>query len=237
MKQYLKKSSTNEILDIDDKSRRVKVVIAKAGNLDLDGDIIEKSAFTKTIKERGPKGANQIWHLTDHNPSLDKALGKFSEIYMEGDNLVAVNESIVKNPHGDAILALYKDGHITEHSIGFSIPEGKTETKNGTRYIKEVMLWEGSAVTWGANPETPTLSVGKTIEEIRSMESAKLSERIEKILLALHSGQCSKDDIDLLTIEFKLLQSELTTQPEPSTEPEDEKELEKTIFLTLFKRL
>ena len=61
----------------------------------------------------------------------------------------------------DAFLD-YQDGIITEHSIGFQTINDKIEIReDGTQILKEVILWEGSAVTFGANSETPLLSVSK----------------------------------------------------------------------------
>ena len=233
MKAFLTKTFDQSVLDVDDTSRRVKVVIARMGNEDRDKEIIDRGAFNKTIKERGPAGTNEIWHLIDHHATLTRALGKFAEIYTDGDNLVAVNESMVKNALGDDILALYKDGHITQHSIGFSIPKDKTETKDGITHITEVQLWEGSAVLWGANPLTPTLSVGKSLQ--KSKES--ITDRIEKVILTLRKGNFTDELYQLMALELNILQSELkeATKPEPvSTLPDvnEEKKALANLFLT-----
>jgi HK97 family phage prohead protease len=233
MKAFLTKTISDSVLDIDDSSRRVKVVIARMGNEDRDKEIIDRGAFTKTIKERGPAGTNEVWHLIDHNPTLTMALGKFSELYTEGDMLIGVNESIVKNTVGNDILELYKTGAINQHSIGFSIPKGKTETKDGLTHIQEVQLWEGSAVLWGANPLTETISVGKSLEK----SSTNFADRIEKVILSLRKGNFSDDTYKLLALELQILQSELkeATKPEPvSTLPDvnEEKKALSNLFLT-----
>jgi len=64
------KTVSGSVIDVNDKGRQVKVAISQVGSKDLDNDVIEAGAYTKTISERGPKGSNLIWHLTDHNPSL-----------------------------------------------------------------------------------------------------------------------------------------------------------------------
>jgi HK97 family phage prohead protease len=239
MKQFLTKTISDSVLDVDDSSRRVKVVIARMGNEDRDKEVIAYGAFTKTISERGPRGSNEIWHLIDHHASLAKALGKFKELYTEGDMLVGVNDSIVKNQLGNDVLALYKDGHITQHSIGFSIPKGKTEAKDGITTIQEVQLWEGSAVLWGANPETPTLSVGKSFFESEVENFQQIEENVKKIELSLRNGQYSDEMCQLMTLQKQILQSKLltTTKPDNSTLPgvdEEEKALS-NLFLTTLK--
>ena len=91
MKKYFEsKLIADSVRDVSENDRRVKVAISKMGNRDLDNDVIEHGAYTKTLAERGPKGANMIWHLTDHNPSLKSAVGKFSDIYVDGDYLVGI---------------------------------------------------------------------------------------------------------------------------------------------------
>ena len=82
-RMYEVKNISDSVKDIS--GRRVKVAISHFGSKDLDDDIIMPGAFTKTISERGPKAANLIWHLTDHNPSLKSAVGKFTELNVEGD--------------------------------------------------------------------------------------------------------------------------------------------------------
>ena len=84
---YQVKNVADSVKDVSESTRQVKVAISHTGSLDLDNDVIDPGAFTKTIAERGPSGANLIWHLTDHNPSLKSAVGKFKELYMEGGYL------------------------------------------------------------------------------------------------------------------------------------------------------
>ena len=93
MKRYFEqKLIADSVRDVSETSRKVKVAISQMGSKDFDNDVIDHGAYNKTMTERGPKGANLIWHLTDHNPSLKSAIGKFSELYVEGDYLVGVTD-------------------------------------------------------------------------------------------------------------------------------------------------
>ena len=74
------KSLPTSTKDVDTKARMVRVVLSQMGNIDLDNDVIDHGAFDKTIMERGPKGADLIYHLADHYPSLKYAIGKFSDL-------------------------------------------------------------------------------------------------------------------------------------------------------------
>src|SRR6478609_671215 len=157
------KSFVGKPLDVDTTGKRVKIAISHMGSEDSDKDIIMPGAFNKSIKERGPQGANQIWHLADHNPSIKSAFGKFSELAVEGEYLVGV--SVYKdNLMWQQAWPMYEAGDITEHSIGFSIPKNGSKTEKGIRYISEIKLYEGSSVLWGANSNTPTLSVMKSMK-------------------------------------------------------------------------
>lgn len=218
-------------LDVSGDSRKVKVAIANVGSRDLDNDVIEKSAFTKTIAERGPKGSNMIWHLTDHNASLKNAVGKFSELYMEGDYLVGVTE-IPNTSWGNDVLEFYKAGTINQHSIGFRTikQEPVNAGKNDEyRLIKEVLLYEGSSVLWGANPLTPTLEVGKSLtEEEKKSEFEKTMDDMSKLHKLFKSGHLTDESFELIELKINQLREKLqqlfeATLPVVKTvEPESE---------------
>jgi HK97 family phage prohead protease len=213
MKHYQVKDISNGIEDMDIRSRNVKTVWAMCGNVDLDNDVIVPEAFTKTIQERGPLGKNLIWSLVDHKSSMKYALGKPKELYVEGNALIAVTE-IIESDLGDDILEFYTKGLINQHSIGFSTIKSEYDTTTEIRTIKELMLYEGSAVLWAANPETPTLQVYKGMPEEQVKET--LSGRLEKLLKAFKHGTFTDETFSLLEIEIKQIQkaiSDITTQP------------------------
>lgn len=232
------KSIQGGILDVSENDRRVKVAISQMGSKDFDGDVIDHSAYTKTLSERGPKAKNQIWHLTDHNPSLKSAVGKFSDLYTEGDYLVGIT-NVPNTTWGNDVLEFYKTGHITEHSIGFRTI--KEEQAKGADYnlIKEVMLYEGSAVLWGANPNTPTLSAGKSItKEEADSELDKLNKDLELCTKTLRNGNISDEGGELLEMRLQMLNERIknlfaaiqstneTIQPAAAIVPDNAKEMQ-----------
>jgi len=222
MKTYFEqKLISDSVRDVSENDRRVKVAISKMGNIDHDGDVIDQGAYTKTITERGPKGANLIWHLTDHNPSLKSAVGKFSDIYTDGDYLVGIT-TIPNTTWGNDVLEFYKSGHINQHSIGFRTI--KAEAVKGAQpynLIKEVFLYEGSAVLWGANSETPTLTVGKSITKEEAVaEHEKLSKELGLLMKSLKDGRFTDDAFEFIEIRtaqiheaIKTLMNTEITQP------------------------
>ena len=218
------------IMDVDSEQRRVKAVWARCGNVDLDNDIIVPEAFTKTLAERGPSGKNLIWSLVDHCAEMEAVIGKPEQLYVEKDMLIAITP-IVETETGEDIIKLYEAGLINQHSIGFSTIKSNVN-KEGIRTITELKLYEGSAVLWGANPETPTLGF-KGEMEIKD-KRAELSNRLEKLIKAFKGGKFTDEMFSLIEIEIKKIQGELLeievikeiTQPEQSVEPAQEEKTE-----------
>lgn len=219
---YEIKTVDNSVLDVDTSGRRVKNVLNRVNYKDFDGDVISKSAFDVTLKQRGPSGLNLIWHLTDHNPSLKSAVGKFSEIYMEGDNLVGVT-NIPNTQWGSDVLEFYKSGHINQHSIGFkTIQQDKQKDSIYGEYnlIKEAMLYEGSAVLWGANDQTPNISVGKSLtKEEKAIEYNKAMDDLNTLYKMFKTGHLSDQSYELIEIKIKQLTTKLQQLFEEATQP------------------
>lgn len=222
MKRFFEvKTVADSVKDVSEQDRRVKVAISHMGSKDFDNDVIEHTAYNKTLKERGPQGANLIWHLTDHNPSLKAAVGKFSELYVEGDYLVGIT-NIPNTSWGNDVLEFYKTGHINQHSIGFKTVKSEIQEKGKeTEYnlIKEIFLFEGSAVLWGANINTPTLGKSLTKDEVND-ELSKLSKELNILLKSLRDGRFTDDAFEFIEIRtaqineaIKTLLSQESTQP------------------------
>ena len=222
MSKIENKSYNDMILDIEPESRTVKACWSRIGNVDLDNDIIVAEAFTKTIKERGPKGKNMIWSLVDHKADMAHTLGKPRELYIEGDMLVAVTD-LIETECGEDAIKLYEAGLINQHSIGFSTLKSDVNQKTGVRTITELKLYEGSAVLWGANPETPTLGFKGEFKETKE----NLSIRLENLIKAFRGGTFTDDTFALMEIQIKQIQAELLsleitetiTQPAEAVEP------------------
>ena len=201
MKRYFEqKTVSNSVQDVSTTTRKVKVAISQMGSKDFDNDVIDHNAYTKTLTERGPKGANLIWHLTDHNPSLKSAIGKFSELYVEKDYLVGITD-VPNTTWGNDVLEFYKSGHINQHSVGFRTIKQENQKSHEGEYnlIKEILLFEGSAVLWGANINTPTIEVGKSTEEVMSQHE-KLSKELSLLLMSLKDGRFSDEAFEFIEI-------------------------------------
>lgn len=138
MNPFIEIKSTGTTKDVDVKSRIVSGYLSGFGNVDKGNDIIEKGAFAKSINERFSK----IFFLLQHD--MQKPLGKF-QVLEEKDSGLYFEAKVSNTSYGTDLLQLYEDGVINEHSIGFNTI--KAERKSGIRIIKELKLFEGSAVT------------------------------------------------------------------------------------------
>jgi len=208
---YNKKAVSGSVVDMADDSKTVTVYYSAFGNVDSDGDVIMPGAFTKSIKENGPDGKNRIWHLFNH--STDKPVSKPKELTEDAFGLKAV----VKMPNttlGRDTYELYKDGHITEHSIGFKTV--KSQAKSGYNEIQEIQLFEGSSVLWGANSNTPTVMVKSEIK-------STVIDEIAKTIKSLRNGFYTDETFGLLELKLKQLQQYLAEmEDQPSVPSEDQ---------------
>lgn len=223
--EFKTKDFTSQVEDIQ--GRTVKTVWSSTSIKDLDNDVIIDTAFNKTISERSYQGANLIYSLIDHKSTLETCLGKPKELYVQNQKLYAVTEIV---GHDD-IVKHYQAGTIDQHSIGFSVPKGKQEQKDGYNEIREVKLFEGSAVLWGANPDTPTVSIKSLTLEQANKKSFDLFAKIQRTIKLLRTGTLTDDSFELLEISLVKMQAEheeiieaffsksLTTDPSPDSQP------------------
>ena len=68
------KSATDRIEDIDEAQGIVTGLGSVFGNVDSDGDIIEKGAYTKTIQENRSRIKYLYQHRIDNNDGNDESL-------------------------------------------------------------------------------------------------------------------------------------------------------------------
>lgn len=127
----------------DDIEGRTFKGYASTYDKDLGGDIIVPGAFAKTLSER----AVRVKVLWQHSEPIGRPL-----MMREDDKGLYVEAQISKTRLGDEALELMRDGVIDQMSIGYSVPQGKSEyNQDGNRVIKELNLFEFSAVTFPMN--------------------------------------------------------------------------------------
>jgi hypothetical protein len=202
----LKNISEKAITDVDLSKRKVSGYLASFGIIDSDKDLIEKGSFRKSITERGPNatGNRRIAHLYQHE--MYEPIGKILELKEDNFGLFFVSE-LSNTTKANDILTMYQEGILREHSIGFKYVKDKMELiKNGMEgdgyySIKELNLFEGSTVTFGANEFTPYLGSSKSFNQTEVLES--LAKETQKNLKILTKSNCSDELIR--AAEYNLL--------------------------------
>ena len=228
MEFLYKASPMGELLDADEKNGIVKGYGSYFDNKDSDADIIRRGAYQKTIKENGER----VKYLYQHN--MMQPIGKMKELYEDEKGLVFVAE-IPKTTLGKDVIELMKAGVITENSVGI-LPIVK-EDKGDYREIKEVKLFEISAVTLAANDQAKILDVKGT----KNLD--ELYKRYDTIAKLLRKGEISDDmgyALEAEILKLKALFVDATKPVEETTSPvevkADDSEIESYLLNTLLKR-
>lgn len=193
-----RKDLAGGIVDVDTTKNRVVMNWSAVETIDFDNDLIKSTAYNKTISENGPKGAGLIYWLTDHRADTDHVAGKLLELGMVGKYLQAVGQTI-DTAKGRDVLMMYEQGIIKQHSVGF-IPV-RTERAKDHRIIHEIKLYEGSSVLWGANSNTATVSVGKSL-----MTAEECASEMDLLVKAIRHGKYTDETFGLLEIRLKQIQ-------------------------------
>jgi hypothetical protein len=209
MKNISFKNYDATIKDLDVATGIVTGYFSQFNSIDLDGDVIMPGAFTKTIAERGPDSSKpEIAYLWQHDTT--KPLGKL--LVLREDNFGLYFEAKMSDTTwGEDALKLYRDGVITQHSIGYQVIKSQENTDMGEEVdaIYEVKLWEGSAVTFGANPNTPFTGF-KSVEE--------REDRIKTLVKAIKNGSYTDETFGLIEFELlKLVSLAKTEEPVKTT--------------------
>jgi HK97 family phage prohead protease len=183
-----------ELKDFDAGSRRIKVYLSAFGNIDAHSDVIVNGAFTKTIKERFAR-IKFLWQHDTWAP-----IGKWEELTEDAFGLAGV-ATLSNATKGQDAFEYYKEGIITEHSIGFDTIKSADGMQDGreVRFLNEIKLWEGSAVTWGANEKTPVIEMAKSLQ-ITPLQYLK--DREGKLIKFLRTSGASDDAHELVELEL-----------------------------------
>ena len=185
------KNNNLEIKDVDLTKRIVVGYFSQFGSKDSDGDIIVKGAFAKTINEQ----KSRIAHLLQHN--IQAPIGKILSL-TEDSNGLKFESQLSQSTLGNDTLIQYQEGILREHSIGFNIIQ--ESQKDGFNEIQEVKLWEGSTVTFGANPNTPVVGIKSELE--RGLEITKRLQALENFM---RKGSVSDESFKLIEFEIKCI--------------------------------
>jgi len=200
------------IKDVSIASKKVTGYLASFDNKDSDGDVFIRGAFAKSIRESGPgTRLERIAYLYQH--SVRDIIGKFSMLEEQMQGLY-FEADMVDTTLGLDTLKLYASGALKEHSVGIRIIQEGMD--GNTNYIREAKLWEGSAVTWGANEETPFTG-------FKSLTKEQAIAEMDTFIKAIRNGTFTDETFNLLEIGLEQIKSHIDSlgKPEPSTSEPD----------------
>ena len=220
-----KSTHLGEVIDADEKMGIVKGYGSIFGNVDSDGDIINKGAYKKTIQENG----SRVKYLYQHD--MDKPIGKMVHLGEDEKGLV-FEAQVPKTRLGMDVIELMKAGVITENSVGI-LPIQKSMSGQ-YREINEVKLFEVSAVTLAANDQAMIVDVKG------NNDPEKIFKRFDNMAKLIRKGDISDELGYALEAEIYKLKSLYINATLPTievTEPTQVKSDDNQIYNYLYNRL
>ena len=223
---YSVKYADANIIDVSTSSRIVTGFFNSYNFFDSDKDVLIMGAAKKSIEERGvnSNAVAKIKHALNHD--LTTLVGKLQvleETTKNGITGIYFESKIANATLGNDTLINYKEGIYDNHSIGFkynqlSLIESEKNPvawnevvsklmnpdeaeKFGYLYIvKEINLFEGSTVAFGANSLTPFLGVKSGSKE--SMTLALVS-KLNQLEYTVKNGMQSEEMLSTFELQIK----------------------------------
>ena len=118
------------------------------GRVDLGKDVVEKGAFSASLKARGAAGIRMLFQ---HDPA--EPIGVWTEIREDARGLFVRGRLTRDVARAREVLSLMRGGALDGLSIGFRAVRAKSDPRSGVRRIMEADLWEISVVTFPMLPD------------------------------------------------------------------------------------
>ena len=176
------------------------------GNTDLQGDIIQPGAYTRTLASQPASGLPLLWGHDALQP-LGTAIMTDSKM-----GLVVNGKLLLADPNAARALLHMKSGAIRGLSIGFDIPDPASVAYDdmGRRILSQLRLFEVSIVACPANPMAQ-------ITNVKSLAQA------ERFILALHKSADAETLAHLHAIHDHVLSLlDDATPDDPDEDPDDD---------------
>ena len=138
---------------------------SKFGGVDSYNDTIEKGAYEKTLQER----AMPVFMRFEHNVGMLPP-GKWKEVKEDNTGLFVSGELTKGMSLSTDIKAAMEHGTLQGLSIGYRIPKGGAEEKEGIRHLKQIDLVEISIVQ---NPADTGAMITGMKAEIETLDGLK----------------------------------------------------------------
>lgn len=229
---YSVKSADANIIDVSTSSRIVTGFFNSYNFFDSDKDVLIMGSAKKSIEERGVNSTAvaKIKHALNHD--LTTLVGKLQvleETTKNGITGIYFESKIANTTLGNDTLINYKEGIYDNHSIGFkynqlSLIEAEKSPvawnevlsklvnpqeaeKFGYLYlVKEINLFEGSTVAFGANSLTPFLGVKSGNKESITLA---LDSKLNQLMHTVKNGSQSDDMMHTLELQIKQIKQVL----------------------------
>jgi HK97 family phage prohead protease len=223
---YSVKYADANIIDVSTSSRIVTGFFNSYNFFDSDKDVLIMGAAKKSIEERGvnSNAVAKIKHALNHD--LTTLVGKLQvleETTKNGITGIYFESKIANTTLGNDTLINYKEGIYDNHSIGFkynqlSLIESEknpvawnevvskllnpedAEMMGYLYLVKEINLFEGSTVAFGANSLTPFLGVKSGSKE--SMTLALVS-KLNQLEHTVKNGMQSDEMLSTFELQIK----------------------------------
>lgn len=231
----IKSAGSPTIKDVDLTKRIVTGFYNSYNFFDSDYDVILKGAATKSINERGPQSSAvaKIKHLMFHD--WTKLPGKVLTLEEKTETIgnqsvtgIYFETKMADTEMGNDALVNYQSEIYDNHSIGFRFLDGEwidNESEDWDKMVslllnpdkaieagfawfwKEIMLYEGSTVAFGANSLTPYLGVKDNNKDGLII---RVNERFSRLESALSKGTQSDDMMQQFEMEILQLKQVVT---------------------------
>ena len=183
----IKKFNTSfEITKQVDESGVVEGYGSVFGNTDLDGDIVDKSAFDSFIE----RSDTEVPMLFGHN--TNDPIGIWKEFSVDERGLFARGQLAVKTTRGSDVREFLKQGIVKGLSIGAKVTDFVKMDTGGVLY-KGLDLRELSVVLFPANPAAG----------ISTVKNEKGDIILKEVLMVLRNAGMSKSEAEAFVAKGK----------------------------------
>lgn len=141
---------------------------SKFGGVDSYNDTVQKGAYEKTLSKRAKPVFMRLEHKSGALPP-----GKWHSVIEDDIGLFVAGELTKGQTQAADIRASMKHGTLDGLSIGYRIPKGGAEEKDGIRHLKEIELIEISIVQNPADSGAIITGIKADIETIESLKEAE----------------------------------------------------------------
>ena len=138
-----------------DEAGKFTALVSVFGNVDREGDVVERGAFSRSLTERGlpPVFYSHHWEQLP--------VGMTEKAEETDDGLVIEAQLFMDVPAGRHMHAALSAGALKEFSFAYEVVEAAEETRDGqtVRLLKDLELFEVGPTLVGMNPATALLDV------------------------------------------------------------------------------